>query len=716
MKRMLINATQQEELRVAQVDGQQLYDIDIERASRREQSSPQKASIYKGYIDKVQNSLQAAFVNIGTERHGFLPLKEIAREYFTNPPSDEDLSHINIKDVVKEGQEVMVQIDKEERGNKGAALTTFISLAGCYLVLMPNNPGTGGISRRIEGEDRAELKGLLSSLNIPADMGVIIRTAGVGKSQEELSWDLSVLLSYWEAIKNAYTQRPSSFLIHQESDIVTRAIRDHLRRDIGEVLIDDPEVFQRAQEYIQRARPDFISRVKLYEDPVPLFTRFQIESQIESAFQREIRLPSGGEIVIDRTEALVSIDINSSKSTQGQDIEATALNTNLEAADEIARQLRLRDIGGLIVIDFIDMLQPRHQREVEYRLRNALESDRARIQIGRISRFGLLEMSRQRLRPSLEESTLRYCPRCNGQGTIRSIESIALSILRLLEEDALKPKTVELQVHLPIEIATYLLNEKKPSVLSIETRHKVSIKLIPNPQLETPHYKVFRLKSDDTNQNKLSYQLAYDPHEESTANKTQSPIAEEPAVKYAEMPLPQHPQSTTENTSKSKDETSFIKRFFTNLFSNTEEEKQQEQTHEKKPPKTMPRRPSVRSHEKGRYNRHPLKEKRRKSNFQGTDNRRNVEKLVPEKFIPEKQLEEENIQLDLLTPISPPVKQEEVSEIAIEHEVQPINNENRPIFSQQARDKKPHQRRGNFHRRHGRRAGHLGRRPPSTDK
>src|SRR3990167_2102589 len=494
MKRMLINATQQEELRVAQVDGQQLYDIDIERASRREQSSPQKASIYKGYIDKVQNSLQAAFVNIGTERHGFLPLKEIAREYFTNPPSDEDLSHINIKDVVKEGQEVMVQIDKEERGNKGAALTTFISLAGCYLVLMPNNPGTGGISRRIEGEDRAELKGLLSSLNIPTDMGVIIRTAGVGKSQEELEWDLNVLLSYWDAIKGANQQRPAPFLIHQESDIVTRAMRDHLRRDIGEVLIDDEGVFLRAQEYIHRARPDFANRIKLYQDAVPLFTRFQIESQIESAFQREIRLPSGGAIVIDRTEALVSVDINSARSTQGEDIEATALNTNLEASDEIARQLHLRDIGGLIVIDFIDMMQPRHQREVEFRLRAAVESDRARIQIGRISRFGLLEMSRQRLRPSIEEGTLRVCTRCNGQGVIRSIESIALSILRLLEEDALKPKTIQVHTHLPMEVATYLLNEKRQSIATIEQRHRVTILLIPNPHLEVPHYKMIRIK------------------------------------------------------------------------------------------------------------------------------------------------------------------------------------------------------------------------------
>ena len=422
MNRILINATQQEELRVAQVDGQILFDIDIERFGRNKK----KANIYKGRIDKIQTSLQAVFVDIGTERHGFLPFKEISPEYFSSPVNPEDLGRINVKDMIKEGQEIMVQIDKEERGSKGAALTTFISLAGCYLVLMPNNPGAGGISRRIEGDERTDMRDILGSLNIPQDMGVIIRTAGVGKSREEVEWDLNVLLAYWDAIKDAYKSRPAPFLIHQESDIVTRALRDHLRRDIGEILIDDEDVFHRAQEYIKRVRPDFLNRVKHYQDTVPLFTRFQIESQIESAFQREIRLPSGGAIVIDKTEALVSIDINSARSTRGGDIEETAFHTNLEAADEIARQLRLRDIGGLIVIDFIDMLQPKHQREVENRMRVALEFDRARVQVGRISRFGLLEMSRQRLRPSLGESATHVCPRCHGRGTIRSTESSAL--------------------------------------------------------------------------------------------------------------------------------------------------------------------------------------------------------------------------------------------------------------------------------------------------
>jgi len=447
MKRMLINATQQEEMRVALVDGQRLYDLDIESPGHEQK----KANIYKGKITRIEPSLEAAFVDYGADRHGFLPLKEIARTYF--PQGYTFHGRPNIRDVIKEGQEVIVQVDKEERGQKGAALTTFISVAGSYLVLMPNNPRAGGISRRIEGDERTELKESLSRLELPKGMGLIVRTAGVGKSFEELNYDLKALLVHWEAIQQAADSAKAPFLIHQESNVIFRAIRDYLRRDIGEILIDKPRVFEEAKAHIERFRPDFMSRVKLYQGDTPLFTHYQIESQIESAFQREVRLPSGGSIVIDPTEALTSIDINSSKATKGGDIEETALNTNLEAADEIARQLRLRDLGGLIVIDFIDMTPPRHQREVENRLKDAARPDRARVQIGKISRFGLLEMSRQRLRPSLGEASQGVCPRCSGQGTIRSNESIALSILRLIEEEAIKDNTAQVNAQVPVAAA-----------------------------------------------------------------------------------------------------------------------------------------------------------------------------------------------------------------------------------------------------------------------
>ncbi|WP_394228786.1 ribonuclease E [Pseudoalteromonas spongiae] len=492
MKRMLINATQQEEMRVALVDGQRLYDLDIESPGHEQK----KANIYKGKITRVEPSLEAAFVDYGAERHGFLPLKEIARSYF--PEGYTFNGRPNIKDVVKEGQEVIVQVDKEERGQKGAALTTFISVAGSYLVLMPNNPRAGGISRRIEGDERTELKEALSRLELPKGMGLIVRTAGVGKSFEELEYDLRALLVHWDAIKKASESGPAPFLIHQESNVIFRAIRDYLRRDIGEILIDKQRVFDEAKAHIERFRPDFINRVKLYTGDAPLFTHYQIESQIESAFQREVRLPSGGSIVIDPTEALTSIDINSSKATKGGDIEETALNTNLEAADEIARQLRLRDLGGLVVIDFIDMTPPRHQRAVENKLKEAVKPDRARVQIGKISRFGLLEMSRQRLRPSLGEASQGTCPRCNGQGTVRSNESLALSILRLLEEEAIKDNTSQVNAQVPVPVATYLLNEKRKSVRRIEKRHGCHVVIIPNPHLETPHYEVLRLKKDET--------------------------------------------------------------------------------------------------------------------------------------------------------------------------------------------------------------------------
>ena len=501
MKRMLINATQKEELRVALVDGQRLFDLDIENPGHEQK----KANIYKGRITRVEQSLEAAFVDYGAERHGFLPLKEISREYF--PEDYVYQGRPNIKDLVKEGQEVIVQVNKEERGNKGAALTTFVSLAGSYLVIMPNNPRAGGISRRIEGDERLELKDALGSLDVPEGVGLIVRTAGVGKSPEELQWDLKVLLHHWEAIKQASKDRPAPFLIHQESDVIVRAIRDYLRRDIGEILIDNPKVYEKAKAHIKLVRPDFISRVKLYQGEVPLFSHYQIESQIESAFQREVRLPSGGSIVIDVTEALTAIDINSARSTRGGDIEETALNTNLEAADEIARQLRLRDLGGLIVIDFIDMTPVRHQREVENRIRDAVRQDRARIQISRISRFGLLEMSRQRLSPSLGESSHHICPRCQGTGKIRDNESLSLSILRLIEEEALKENTKQVHTIVPVQIASYLLNEKRKAVHNIEKRHNVDVLVVPNEAMETPHFSVFRLR-DGEELNVLSYNLA----------------------------------------------------------------------------------------------------------------------------------------------------------------------------------------------------------------
>ncbi|KAE9625843.1 ribonuclease E [Aeromonas veronii] len=491
MKRMLINATQEEELRVALVDGQQLYDLDIESPGHEQK----KANIYKGKITRVEPSLEAAFVDYGAERHGFLPLKEIARNYFPSGYSYQ--GRPNIKEVVREGQEVIVQIDKEERGTKGAALTTFISLAGSYLVLMPNNPRAGGISRRIEGDERTELKEALSGLTVPEGMGLIVRTAGVGKSPEELEWDLNVLLNHWDSIHKASQERAAPVLIHQESNVIVRAIRDYLRRDVGEILIDNPVIFERAKAHIELVRPDFLNRVKLYRGEVALFNHFQIESQIESAFQREVRLPSGGSIVIDPTEALTSIDINSSRATKGGDIEETALQTNLEAADEIARQLRLRDLGGLIVIDFIDMTPVRHQREVENRLREAVHQDRARIQLGRISRFGLLEMSRQRLRPSLNESSSHICPRCQGQGVIRDNESLALSILRLIEEEAMKDNTEQVHGQVPVDVAAYLLNEKRAAIASLEQRNDVRVYIIPNQHLETPHYEVTRIRQNE---------------------------------------------------------------------------------------------------------------------------------------------------------------------------------------------------------------------------
>ena len=588
MKRMLINATQEEELRVALVDGQRIYDLDIESPGHEQK----KANIYKGKITRVEPSLEAAFVDYGAERHGFLPLKEIAREYF--PENYTFHGRPNIKEVIKEGLEVIVQIDKEERGNKGAALTTFISLAGSYLVLMPNNPRAGGISRRIEGDERTELKEAMNGLEVPSGMGLIVRTAGVGKSQEELEWDLNILLKHWSAIKQASSNRAAPFLIHQESNVIVRAIRDYLRRDIGEILIDSETIFERAKQHIELVRPDFINRVKLYKSEIPLFTHFQIESQIESAFQREVRLPSGGSIVIDPTEALTSIDINSSRATKGGDIEETALQTNLEAADEIARQLRLRDLGGLIVIDFIDMTPVRHQREVENRLRDAVRQDRARIQLGRISRFGLLELSRQRLRPSLNESSTHVCPRCSGQGFIRDNESLALSILRLIEEEGLKDNTEQVIAQVPVDVAAYLLNEKRQAVLKLEQRHKVQILIIPNSRLETPHFEVSRFRAGEET-TALSYELKTEAPVEEYQVKPQQIAAptEQPALQgfvAPSTPAPAPVQTPVVQKTETKGILSRLFGFIGSLFSGSSDE----QISEEKQPVAKERAPQRR--------------------------------------------------------------------------------------------------------------------------
>ncbi|WCN13303.1 ribonuclease E [Marinomonas mediterranea] len=565
MIRMLINATQQEELRVALVDGQRLYDLDIESGSREQK----KANIYKGKITRIEPSLEAAFVDYGAERHGFLPLKEISKTYFSKKSNSD--GRLNIKDVLTEGQEVIVQVDKEERGNKGAALTTFVSLAGRYLVLMPNNPRAGGISRRIDGDDRTQLKEAMSGLSTPENGGLIVRTAGVGRSTEELQWDLDYLDTLWSSITKAASEKPAPFLIYQESNIVIRAIRDYLRDDIGEVLIDEKGAYQDAINFVMQVMPQFKSRIKQYSDTTPLFNRFQIETQIETAFQREVRLPSGGSIVIDPTEALVSIDINSARATKGGDIEETALQTNLEAADEIARQLRLRDIGGLVVIDFIDMTPLKNQKEVENRMKQALEADRARVQLGRISRFGLLEMSRQRLRPSLGETSGIVCPRCNGQGFIRDVESLALSVLRLIEEECAKERTAQIRAILPVSVATFLLNEKRTNIAKIEKRNDVHIILVPNPHMETPHFTVERIRDDNAviTQDDSSYTLVETPDEAPYEPRQAVEQARPQAAVTSIAPKSPAPAPTPEP--KKVEKTGLLTRIFRALFGATEE-------------------------------------------------------------------------------------------------------------------------------------------------
>ena len=501
MKRMLINASHSEEVRVAMVDGQNLYDLDIENRTRQQI----KSNIYKGKISRVEPSLEAAFVDYGVERHGFLPMKEISKIYFKKGSSPS--SRLKIQEVISEGQEVIVQVEKEERGNKGAALTTYISLAGRYLVLMPNNPRAGGISRRIEGDDRTELREAMKGLSIPSGMGIIVRTAGVGRGTEELQWDCNYLLQLWKTINEESQKASAPHFLFQESNVIVRAIRDYLRQDVGEVIVDNEEAYALASAFIGTVMPDFKSKVKYYNEEIPLFNRYQVEAQIETAFQREVKLASGGSIVIDVTEALVSIDINSSRATKGGDIEETAFSTNKQAAEEIARQLRLRDVGGLIVIDFIDMLNTKHQREIELKMRQALEIDRARVQVGKISRFGLLEMSRQRLRPSLEETMSRTCPRCMGQGTIRGTRSLALSILRLIEDEAQKESSREIRVVVPVSIATFLLNEKRNEISNIENRNSIEVTILPDVNLETPHFTVNRIRNQDDEKSEFSHEL-----------------------------------------------------------------------------------------------------------------------------------------------------------------------------------------------------------------
>ena len=565
---MLINATQPEELRVALVDGQKLYDFDIELPANEQK----KSNIYKGIITRVEPSLEAAFVSYGAEKHGFLPFKEISPKYRDNPSAKKE-DRPSIKNLIKEGIEVTVQIEKEERGNKGAALTTYISLAGTYLVLLPNNPKAGGISRRIEGETRSELREAMAGLEIPEEMGLIIRTAGCGKSSEELQWDLNYLLQLWEAIERSSTEQKAPFLIFQESNVIIRALRDHLRNEIDEILIDKESSFKLVQNFLKQVMPHFLQKAKLYQDSVPLFSRYQIESQIESAYNREVSLPSGGSIVIDHTEALTSIDINSARATKGSDIEETALNTNLEAADEVARQFRLRDLGGLFVIDFIDMMANKNQKAVENRLRDAVKIDRARIQAGRISRFGLLEMSRQRLRPSLGDTTQLTCPRCKGQGAIRNIESVALSVLRVMEEDAMKKETEKIIAHLPIECATFLLNEKRSVLQDLESRHKIDVVVLPSKHLETPAYDIERIKSSSGEDEKASHlQIKAETIAIPEFAQKSTHIAEKPAIKEF---LPDAPAPVVQNKKASS---SLIQRFWQKLAGSSDDKKSEKPT------------------------------------------------------------------------------------------------------------------------------------------
>ncbi len=593
MKRMLFNATQAEELRVAIVEGQKLIDLDIESASKEQR----KSNIYKGVITRIEPSLEAVFVNYGADRHGFLPFKEIAREYYA--PNGEG-SRAKMQETLKEGQELIVQVDKDERGNKGAALTTYVSLAGRYLVLMPNNPRGGGVSRRVEGDDRSELRDAMAQLTVPEGMSLIARTAAIGRTAEELQWDLNYLMQLWTAIDSVAKDNAAPLLIFQEGSLVIRAIRDYFQPDIGEILIDTDDIFEQAQAFMSQVMPGNVNRVKRYRDDVPLFSRFQIEHQIESAYARQVNLPAGGAIVIDHTEALVSVDVNSGRSTKGSDIEETALKTNLEAADEIARQLRLRDLGGLIVIDFIDMESARNQREVENRLRDALHHDRARVQTSKISRFGLLELSRQRLRPALAETSYITCPRCTGTGHIRSTESAALHILRILEEEAMKENTAAVHTQVPVDVATFLLNEKRADIQAIELRHKITILILPNKHLETPAHQIQRLRHDELNQDDVrepSYKMvdltineqpAYTAEQQKQQNRQQAAIRNiAPA-----QPAPISMESTTPPEPMPEEKSGFISKLFSWLSGDAK----------KKPPVETARPRTTREPREGRGN------------------------------------------------------------------------------------------------------------------
>ena len=613
MKRILINATQPEEIRVAMVDGQNLYDLDIEHPFRAQK----KANIYKGVITRVEQSLEAAFVNYGAERHGFLPFKEIAKEYYqksnNKKKNDSKGGRPSISDVIKEGQEVLVQVDKEERGNKGAALTTQISLAGRYLVLMPNNPRAGGVSRRIEGEDRHKIKEILDQLELDTGMGAIVRTAGVGRELEELTWDMDYLKTLWAAINTANEKTEPGTLLYQESNVIIRTLRDYFRKDIGEIIIDNERVYQQAHDFINAVMPHNLKKLKHYTDTVPLFSRYQVEHQIESAFHREVTLPSGGAIVIDHTEALTSIDVNSARATKGRSIEETALNNNLEAADEIAKQLRLRDLGGLVVIDFIDMQPNKNQRAVERRLRDALKVDRARVQIGRISRFGLLEMSRQRLRPSLGESSQIVCPRCSGQGTIRGVESMALSILRLMEEEAMKEATVEVVAQTPVKVATFILNEKRKTLAEIQARHNLQMTVLPNVDLDTPHYEIIRYKEGEVETQSNSYKRVTKPEvvAESTKETADQEIQQVAVVGNV---TPASPAPSPQALESSKNP-GVISRIFGALFGS----KQEEETAEKPTNRARPKN----NNQRNNSNRNNRNTNNRNSNRKNTSNKNN---------------------------------------------------------------------------------------------
>ena len=608
---MLINATQSEELRVALVDGQRLYDLDIEPTTREQK----KSNIYKGKITRIEPSLEAAFVDFGAERHGFLPLKEISREYFKTSVSGRP----NIKDVISEGQEVIVQVDKEERGNKGAALTTMISLAGRYLVLMPNNSRAGGISRRIEGDERNQIRDAMRDVTVANNMGVIVRTAGIGRSSEDLQWDLDYLSQLWDAIKGANDRRQAPCLLLQESNVVIRAIRDYLRQDIGEVLIDDKSVHQEALSFVQQVMPQYESKINLYQDSTPLFSRYQIEAQIETAFQREVKLPSGGSIVIDTTEALISIDINSSRSTKGADIEETAVNTNLEAADEIARQLRLRDIGGLIVIDFIDMTSNKNQRDVENRVKNALEIDRARVQVGRISRFGLLEMSRQRLRPSLGETSGHVCPRCVGTGVVRDMRSLSLSLLRLIEEEAAKDHTELVRAVVPLEVSTFLSNDKRHDLSAIEKRHNTVLQIIPNPNFQTPHFEVSRMRNDDTQAKPVSFEIKYEQElAEESSNQVKKETAAVQAITSERAPAPRTAEKEKEAPKAPQKSAGFFGKISSAISSIFNDE-----TEAAKPVAAAPAKPQSNNRNQGNRNKPQSRDNNRNGNRQNQGNNRN---------------------------------------------------------------------------------------------